>query len=42
MSGWPGTLSQLAIRGQIGWKSTATRNGFGTQFGLTVTQIRYN
>ena len=42
MSGLPGALSQIAIRGQIGWKSTGTKNGFGIQFGLTAAQIRYN
>ena len=42
MSGRPGNLSQIEIRGQIGWKSADTRNGFRTQFGLTITQIRYN
>lgn len=42
MSGWPGSLSQIAIRGQIGWKFTGTKNDLRTQFGLTITQIRYN
>ncbi len=37
-----GTMGQIAIRGQIGWKSRDTKSGFGTQFGLSVTQIRYN
>jgi hypothetical protein len=42
MSGlWrPSTESQFDAK--LAGNFSDTKNGFGTQFGLTVTQIRYN